>query len=604
MLIIDFSNPRAPVLRGSFAAQISQGFGTPVASGTQVLLPSSDGLLILNVANSDSPTLVGQLRQFFYGTAARAGNRLAFIDDSHLYLVDLANTAAATIIGTYDLLGSASLLAIDGQRAYISDGSTRLWMVDISVPASPRELGFLDIAAYRAVPRAGYLYIASDVQGFVIADVRDPAHPRVVSRYQPGDEILGVVLNGDIAYVAAPDSLRIFNIHDPAHPRLLATQRDIMSDGSLLVADTTLYVTRFYSNPAWLQIFDISNPTRPRLVGQYPGISNLLAIDGSSLYATTDQKHLLRLDISNPSAPVLRMDYGLENFTQQAVIGRYVVTSAYGQGTRIFDIGTPSRVREVARDPNLSFERAIAANGLIYASSYSYGLYVLRQRLSIRGQVLDANGAPAAGVAMTAGGTSALTDATGTYTITSLLPGPITLAPSQAGFSFAPASQPITLSADLDGQNFARLPAPVALALGPGQAATLGYADTQGLRTELAIPSDALTRTATLTLAPALAQSGGGWASAGHAFVLGGAPGLATPLLATIAYSDLDTRVISDEGALALQWWNGARWQAPNCAGSISRDMAHNRLATPICAPGAYRLVGPSNQRFLPIVAP
>jgi hypothetical protein len=353
-----------------------------------------------------------------------------------------------------------------------------------------------------------------------------------------------------------------------------------------------------------LLIIDIGNATHPQLLTQYPGIGSLLAIDGSSLYAVGGPNHLLQIDISNPAAPLLHTDYGLENFTQRAVVGRYLYVSSYVEGTHVFDIGVPSRVREVARDPAIFADSIIGANGLIYASSYPNGLYILRQRFGIRGQVTDANGTPAAGVTVSAGTASALTDATGAYTLTNLLPGPLTLAPSQAGFSFGPASQPLALSADLDGQNYTRLPAPAALALNPGQAGTLGYADTQGLRTELAIPSGALTTTATLTLAPTVGQSGGGWASAGHAFVLGGAPAFAAPLLATIAYSDLDTRVIGDEGGLALQWWDGARWQAPGCAGSISRDTARNRLTVPICAPGAYQLVGPSNQRFLPIVAP
>ena len=74
---------------------------------------------------------------------------------------------------------------------------------------------------------------------------------------------------------------------------------------------------------------------------------------------------------------------------------------------------------------------------------------------TISGQVRDGSGNPLAGVTLSDGAHSAISDAGGGYTIADLLPGAYTISPSKSGYTFAPADINVAVSnANVGGQNF------------------------------------------------------------------------------------------------------------------------------------------------------
>ncbi len=74
---------------------------------------------------------------------------------------------------------------------------------------------------------------------------------------------------------------------------------------------------------------------------------------------------------------------------------------------------------------------------------------------SIAGRVTDTGAQPVLGVTVSAGaGGSAITDASGYYTITNVTDGSYTLTPSKAGYTFSPATRSISAPPNASGQDF------------------------------------------------------------------------------------------------------------------------------------------------------
>ncbi len=74
---------------------------------------------------------------------------------------------------------------------------------------------------------------------------------------------------------------------------------------------------------------------------------------------------------------------------------------------------------------------------------------------SISGRVTSDSGSPVSGVSVTAGSSkSAVTDAGGIYTITSLITGTYTITPNKSGYTFSPPSRTVSVPPSAVGQNF------------------------------------------------------------------------------------------------------------------------------------------------------
>ena len=74
---------------------------------------------------------------------------------------------------------------------------------------------------------------------------------------------------------------------------------------------------------------------------------------------------------------------------------------------------------------------------------------------TVSGRIADGTSTGIAGVTVADGTRSAVTDSSGTYTLTGVLPGSYTLTPTKSGYSFSTATRNVTVSAsNLPGQDF------------------------------------------------------------------------------------------------------------------------------------------------------
>ncbi|MBN1452896.1 MAG: hypothetical protein JW963_17895 [Anaerolineales bacterium] len=202
-------------------------------------------------------------------------------NDLGLQIFDIANPDKPVLIGHFPTNGRFWDVWVQGTLAFLADRDLGLIVVDVSTPTELQQVGSLswgEAPMAEVIDGAGdYVYIAAGADGLIVVDVSDPTHPETAYRYDPGLDTYGegVLVWGDVLYLSMIDSLspeqnglHIFDIREPAQPRLLSKYP--ISDGveDISLTGTLLAVANTYSG---VVLFDIQSRTAPTLVDMYPG---------------------------------------------------------------------------------------------------------------------------------------------------------------------------------------------------------------------------------------------------------------------------------------------------------------------------------------------
>ena len=339
-----------------------------------------------------------------------------------LIIIILAGTVSGqdnfntTLIGQW-ANGPCHTVNVSGSYAYVTDASVGLHIMDVSTPSSPQEVGFFDGPGdyTSSVAISGsYAYVAGGWPGplsvmwtslFVI-DVSDPSLPQEVGGISLEDYALfpSVAINGSYAHVTdGRTGLRIIDISSPSLSHEVGFL-DIGRDAkSIAVSGSYAYVI----GGAGLRIIDISSPSLPQEVGFFDvqGDNPLsVAISGSYAYVAAASVGLRIIDVFTPSSPQEVGFFATDGSARDvAVSGSYAYVTDGGTGLRIIDISSPSLPQEVG-----FFATDSSAIGVTVSGNYAYvaagdsGMYIIQNDLLV--SVDDDNSHPG-GIAFGANGT-------------------------------------------------------------------------------------------------------------------------------------------------------------------------------------------------------
>ncbi|MGB0384969.1 MAG: fibronectin type III domain-containing protein [Ardenticatenaceae bacterium] len=283
-----------------------------------------------------------------------------------LRIIDISTPAAPSEVSFVDTPGNAIGVAVAGNYAYVADGFSGLRIIDVSTPAASSEVGFVNTPGNaRGVVVAGsYAYLADESSGLRIIDVSAPAAPSEVGFVDTPGTAYGVVIAGSYAYVADGSSgLRIIDVSTPAAPSQIGFVDTIGSAKGVAVADSYAYVADDYGG---LRIIDVSMPAAPSLVALTSSIAyDVAVVDGYAYVA--DHYGLRIIDVSTPAAP---SEVGFADTPSQArgvaVAGSYAYVTEH-HGLRLIDVSTPAAPSEVSFVNTSGY-----AKDVVVAGSYAY----------------------------------------------------------------------------------------------------------------------------------------------------------------------------------------------------------------------------------------
>ncbi len=289
-------------------------------------------------------------------------------------------------------------VVLEGVYAYVAAGRAGLRIVDISDPASPREVGALNVTEDAvAIDNTGTTIYLGDYgpSGLHVIDAGDPTAPRELGSADWRAGIWSIMVNGDYAYVADGYDLFIFDVSDPAAPRQIGHVGTACSALDAVVVGTTVYVAD-HSN-CGLLVADVSDPTintsiaysepeeahylNPRLESRDQHETVLVEAAGDYIYVVNravefrnDGDHrasgrLTVFDVVNHDVPLpvgrfnLDRDDPYKNITDMVVDGNRAYLSYEHGGLYVVDLSDLRLSNNVARIPTLGPVVGIAADG-------------------------------------------------------------------------------------------------------------------------------------------------------------------------------------------------------------------------------------------------
>jgi hypothetical protein len=294
---------------------------------------------------------------------------------------------------------------------------TRSWtaglsVYDISRPEEPRQIGFMPVQGggiHRIWYVGGrYAYVSALLDGFtdymfMVVDLADPAHPREAGRYWlPGMNLAAgetpswppqrrnglhhAIVNGTTAYGAWRDAgLVMMDVSDPTAPSLIVhrnwsppfgggTHNCLpLPDRDLLVVVDEAVLDNQEDGLKLIWLFDIREPTNPVSISTFP-------------------------TPAEADYPGIGGHFGPHNIHENRpgsfVSSELIFATYQNAGIRVFDIGNQYQPKEVGalvpppprtmadHRPNRprviqSCDVFVDAAGLIYATDYNAGLYIM-----------------------------------------------------------------------------------------------------------------------------------------------------------------------------------------------------------------------------------
>jgi hypothetical protein len=221
--------------------------------------------------------------------SARCGDRLYVGAGAALVVYDLTQPDFPVFLDhlyTRDIIWN---MCVRGDTAFIADGMEGLVIVDCSIPGHFSEVGWLENGpagyAYGIHVQGGCAYLADGLAGLMIIGISDPAGPRELARYVPGDGqqylTMDVQVQGQIAYSVSagvassdpsPSLLSLIDVSNPNAPDTIRTHQTglfgFTSPQALQVdPDSTVYVANGLSKD--LIIFDCSDPASIEELGYF-----------------------------------------------------------------------------------------------------------------------------------------------------------------------------------------------------------------------------------------------------------------------------------------------------------------------------------------------
>ncbi len=340
--ITDISDPENPVFAGSYN---TPGYAGGVSiKGNYAYVADYNSLQIIDISDPASPVFTGS-----YSISANvvtvAGNYAYVTGDNYLRIIDISDPANPVPTGSYNTPGSASSVIIEGNYAYVADGSAGLQIIDISNPANPEFAGSHNTpgSASSVTKEGNYAYVA-DGGSLQIIDVSNPVNPVLADSFETPDWTVSAVdVEGNYAYVGGGgtynDALQVIDISNPVNS-VLAGAYDTYGKH---VVTTGNYA--YVGDDASLQIFDISDPASPVLTGTYSPLEKTLGISivGNYAYVTAYSAGLQIIDISNPANPVFAGSYNTPGKAYAVtIVGNYAYVADYSSGLQIIDISEPA----------------------------------------------------------------------------------------------------------------------------------------------------------------------------------------------------------------------------------------------------------------------
>ncbi len=419
--IIDISFPEYPDLIG-YIETPDDCFDVYVEGTTAYVADEDDGLQIIDVSNPESPVIVNTvdtdglalsvwvsgnfayIADYDYGVAvidisdpltasvvhviatssdafdvAVQGNYLYIGTDDDLEIWDINTPTAATNVNILPL-ADPDRIHLDGDYAYVADGSNGMAVVDISSPGLESVVKVVDTpgGASDVFTQNGYAYLIDTRSALYVVDVDPLAQAEIVDTTLTVDRASRITVSGGYAYVSNGfHSVYILDIAPPCAAGIINVI-DIVGYSY----DVELYQDYAYiaGRSGGMYIMDVSDPYNAQIVNTITGLNDPYALDiyNDHVYVCEMSLGIQILGLSSPTSPN-QLNTVLTNLPLAVhADGNYACVADATTGIKIIDITDPSTGGVVGScNTDGSAQRIFTYNGYAYVGDWDEGLAVI-----------------------------------------------------------------------------------------------------------------------------------------------------------------------------------------------------------------------------------
>ncbi len=296
MVVLDISDPAAPQDIGHLS---SPGLVEDIAVSGDYAYQAANyaGLRIVDISDPANPLTVSFFDVARYGSGNTRGSakrvlvrgNYAYVAAGYpgLIIVDISDPANPSEAARYGFPPVAWDIDISGDHIFIGAALDGLAIVDISNPLQPKQAVLIDSIKVDDVIVSGqYAYVFGRVsgkqKGLFILDISDPAAPQNVGFLAVKGQIMDIRIIGSYAYLADLYSgMHIIDISDPAKPEKAGFYETYTTGRGLADHAGTLYLAEGWGGVRILQhdrTTSVAHKHRPqqqfRLAQNYPNPFN------------------------------------------------------------------------------------------------------------------------------------------------------------------------------------------------------------------------------------------------------------------------------------------------------------------------------------------
>ncbi|UCE09341.1 MAG: hypothetical protein JSW61_10220 [Candidatus Thorarchaeota archaeon] len=293
-----------------------------------------------------------------------------------------------TEIGQFDTIGWAANIHVQDDTAIISDSEGGLYIIDVSNPENPSELGHFDEGIdhlHELYVEGNFAYVADYTDGLKIIDISDPASPTQVGRFHDGGEVGTFEVVGDLAYTADfIDGLEIVNISNPSQPtEILQYNGEINYIFNVEVYNELAFVSDYLSaTEKKIRILNISDLNNIEEIAEYTINGEVFSIDfiDDVAYMMCSYGGVKIFDISDPASLSETGSYDDGgNAVDFEFLESCMVIADRDDGLEILDISNPANPVEIANFTDGGSASGVKiANNLVFVADGEDGLEILR----------------------------------------------------------------------------------------------------------------------------------------------------------------------------------------------------------------------------------
>lgn len=403
--VIDASVPGNPTVVATLVNPLFAGPRNMVVDGNYAYLLAQNKVVIIDVSNPTAPVVSGNYSNSSYVGNDRSikvvGNYVYTVGGSKgLLILDVSSKTSPAFV-SYTPISSASGLDVQGGYAYVSTSGS-FYVFDVSNPSAVTQASVLTATDFQngksLVANGNYIYVLGQpgiYQGQLsVVNVANKSAPVIEMKFSASgpdylERVEDIEKDGNFIYISQSNGrnsnnyMSIYNVSNPANPQLtfltLIPNSAAYGKACDHISVGGSHVSCIFAGSPAVYIMDrnpkpvLQGPVLASYFDKKPSHS-VVATKGNIMVAT-DSYNLFAYDISNPSAVSEKGSVAIGAYSFSGGLffdGTYAYMTAVNSPSRVFivDFSGPKPVRRVVT--NNTSSQLSTADGVAASGGYVY----------------------------------------------------------------------------------------------------------------------------------------------------------------------------------------------------------------------------------------